>query len=109
MTPERLAEIEERAKAATLGPWVFVDVPGDGAFSGCVVATDEDFVTVIAEHPELDDRCEDFLFIAEARADIPDLLAYIRQLKAENTTLAERNAELERRFQTMALDARRRG
>ena len=74
MTPERLAEIEARAEAATEGPWEAWDrgigfevhVNGEGLNS----EFRETFRQADAE------------FIAAARTDVPALLAEVRRLQA---------------------------
>lgn len=91
MTPERLAEIEARANAATQGPWE--------AATGALVGDDYDEATHVWYRLHSPDRMwqtigkvldneldqttiEDAEFIAEARTDVPDLLAEVRRLQA---------------------------
>lgn len=103
MTPEKLQEIEARAKAATGGPWGVEGEPGH-----------ESLVTQGGITPR------DIEFIAAARADVPALTAALREawaarnvaelwqergiaewqgavemLQAENERLRARIAELE--------------
>lgn len=75
ITPERLAEIEERERKATKGPW---EVPSDGyrIFAG-VGTSDLKQIGAVAWNQsgrtaQALANCE---FMAKARADIPDLLA----------------------------------
>lgn len=73
MTPEYLTAIEQRANAATPGPWrldhgdVIADEPGYGPVG-------------IAEVIGVRDTA-DAAFIAKAREDVPSLLAYVRELE----------------------------
>lgn len=120
MTPERLAEVAEREQRATNGPWLHeIDLRwSQQAITGKTIEREAWDVTYGHEQFFRGEDCyvlamnisteEDGAFIAHARTDIPDLLAYVRQLEADKARLEARNAELERRFQTMALDARRR-
>lgn len=85
MTPERLAEIEARAEAATEGPWKCwngwpakpmacerIGPDGGGGLHGV---------------PDIHGCVEDLEFAAHARQDIPDLLAYLRELEEETKRL----------------------
>lgn len=65
--------IEARADAATPGPW---DVAMD-----CVTAPTCGEILRITGWPEVGDV--DAEFIAHAREDVPDLLAYVRDLEAK--------------------------
>jgi len=125
MTPERLAEIEARADAASDGPWAWYEY-GEKcyAFAVCTAVpyfSEEEDVSLLSGHVDLappgishtemqemereydthyalaiDPICDneeqsgsvDIPFIAHARQDIPDLLAYIDAL----------NTELERQY-----------
>ena len=84
ITPERLAEIEARANAATEGPWMAGTVEGIdyGAVYGAP-ETDECGITAI---PWLVDDLSRYPgtaeFIAAARTDVPALLAEVRRLQA---------------------------
>ena len=81
MTPERLAEIEARAEAATEGPWhawgrgIGFELHL-GAAAKCGQIRCED---VNGEFRETFKRA-DAAFIAAARTDVPDLLAEVRRL-----------------------------
>lgn len=75
---KRLAEIEGREKAATPGPWVYMDV--EGVYGGQVLSVAGDaHCTPVADTPHLDDRPHDMAFIAESRSDVPDLCASLRE------------------------------
>ena len=91
MTPERLAEIEARANAATQGPWEWHPYMGSGATLAKpnhpfhelnILKTTDDWPPVAA----------DAEFIAAARTDVPALLAEVRRLQAA----VERVRELHR-------------
>ena len=80
MTPERLAEIEARANAATQGPWEWHPYMGSGATLAKpnhpfhelnILKTTDDWPPVAA----------DAEFIAAARNDVPALLAEVRRLQ----------------------------
>jgi len=77
MDEKRLETIRARVEKATPGPWIHMD--GD-VFYGEI--RDVDNFDLIAEVPEADDRPEDFEFMAEARQDIPDLLAEVERLRS---------------------------
>lgn len=93
MTQERLDAIKARCEAATLGPW-YVEYEMDGPFAEpqCIqgpenVTTYHDAyndyrVSAVVEMAEAD-----LEFIAHARQDIPDLLAEVERLRAENDRL----------------------
>jgi hypothetical protein len=91
LTDERLAEIEARCNAATPGPW-------DAKVSDAGVRRDVGIIAmihggrhVLAEvYDQVDaqgadaERCwRDGCFIAAARADVPDLLAEVKRMRAE--------------------------
>ena len=86
MTPQRLAEIEARAKAATEGPW--------HCWNGWPVEPQAcerigpKIAGGVKGNPDIFGQKEDFEFIAHARQDIPDLLA-------DRQKLIERIRELE--------------
>ncbi|HEX2189176.1 MAG TPA: hypothetical protein VHG51_09785 [Longimicrobiaceae bacterium] len=83
-TEERLAEIEERLRRATPGPWACKDRLGGG---GCFVFSEETFHVVALQE---DDEPTigvplgrpDAELIARAREDLPLLLAEVRRLRA---------------------------
>ena len=72
MTPERLAEIEARAEAATEGPWEAWD-------RGIGFEVHVNAECLNSEFRETF-RQADAEFIAAARTDVPDLLAEVRRL-----------------------------
>lgn len=90
MTALDLDAIEARANALPAGPWT---VEEDGCVTGYIAILDADGVPVLSEmdHVAQYDEDADAMvyedrpladFIAHARADIPTLLAYVRELKA---------------------------
>jgi len=87
MTPERLAEIEARAAAASPGPWVAypedTSCPGYDVMPGII----SDRWTGL-NHTTAP-RDADLAFIAAARTDIPDLLVEIERLRAELASRGE--------------------
>ena len=76
LTPERLAEIRERAEEATEGPWSVEEVEYK---SSAIMAPGYLYgeMCVISVKSDAD-------FIAKSREDIPKLLAEIERLKSEN-------------------------
>lgn len=92
MTPERLADIEARDKAATEGPWV--GRHGDVWIEGGLTNRDQ-IARVSLAGKDSDTFWANVDFIAHARQDIPDLIAYIRELEADQKELlTEHNAAL---------------
>lgn len=82
---ERLRGIQERAAAATEGPW---EVTG-GPHSDLVVKAPGDrFVTTTGD-PHYDGTVTDAAFIAAARTDVPWLLAEVTRLDAVVTAVRE--------------------
>lgn len=80
MTPEELSAIEQRANAATPGPWEFDgDCTIDGGGAVCHMAEHKSHHT-FARTGEWYSSA-DAAFIANARTDIPALIAYIRELE----------------------------
>jgi hypothetical protein len=80
MNDKQLQEIKDRESKATEGPWVHLE---NTPFWGEIRTANEKSFTQIAVMPELDDRTDDFNFIAWARTDIPDLLAELEQLQTK--------------------------
>jgi hypothetical protein len=83
MTAPDLDAIEERANAATPGPW-HVD---DEDYAEAIYAAD-DVTTVIAGgrwggEARVFETTEDARFIAHARTDVPALVAEVRRLRTE--------------------------
>lgn len=84
MTEQELAEIEARATKATIGPWIYFGEPEDNVFWGEIrSAADDGGFAHIADTPELDERGNDFEFMAHAREDVPALCRTIRELWAK--------------------------
>jgi hypothetical protein len=96
ITPERLAEIEARCKAATKPPWKFsapggrdciwmdvVDENGDEILSGETQPQPHTCQNPEAERPRFEQVKADLEFAAHARTDIPDLLAALKQAREE--------------------------
>lgn len=111
MTNEQLSQIEQRASAASPGPWTVTTAETDcgractpngccGHDSGLsenidgpspdLGYSDRDvFEHAIGENDKLKPHWdEDFEFIAHARQDIPDLIAEVRRLRGLNNRLA---------------------
>lgn len=82
MTPERLAELEALANAATPGPWDSIPA---GAWTGRVFAGEH---MVAKVDTEVSDDHNDAAFIAASRQAIPDLIAALRDAWAERDALA---------------------
>jgi hypothetical protein len=85
VTPEQLAEIEDRARSATPGPWAsgHKSWAGENAvlsiiLNGLPVAICGE-ETANTEHP----ASADAEFIAHARQDVPALVAEVRRLQDE--------------------------
>lgn len=76
MTEQELQAIAEREKAATPLPWVF---------EGCESQDENDWrlnaPNAPAAHGRSPSRVEDWQFIANARSDVPALLAEVRRLQ----------------------------
>lgn len=84
MTTNRLDQIEARAKAATDGPWKLwaMDVLADPVGNSNL----DDAIDVASTHMLIDGkpRTFDAEFIAHARADVPDLVAFVRDVEARH-------------------------
>jgi hypothetical protein len=87
MSDERLAEIRARANAATPGPWLDdvtsegmlrIDLRGDGRKTGYADVIDVADMEVSAWQDH-----QNAAFIANARTDIPDMLAEIQRLRTK--------------------------
>lgn len=72
-----LDAIDSRAAAATLGPWVATFLPNE--YESRVGPEGQPF---IASLPDLADSGTDATFIAQARTDVPALVAEVRRLRA---------------------------
>ena len=109
MNSKQLAEIEARAKAATGGPWTVVGI-GDGGFESWFLDMSDKPETMFADggtvesnklNPDNQDKAN-LQFCAEARQDIPDLIAALREaweeieiMSRERRQMDESWAELE--------------
>lgn len=88
MTPQRLQAIKERAEKATQGPWAALSRPIQFGFLGVesVIAKNGNATVIISETEHATDGeplsqlRADNSFIAAARQDIPDLLAYAAEM-----------------------------
>jgi hypothetical protein len=72
----RLREIEERCQAATEGPW---SVNKGESYEGCPFCHVDGWEDHGEEWMNLD--LADAMFVANARQDVPDLLAEVRRLR----------------------------
>ena len=70
-----ISEIQDRVDAATAGPWLASDSYGSGS-SNLIISADDDFIADTGQP-------EDANFIANARSDVPRLLAEITRLTRE--------------------------
>lgn len=86
-----LQEIKEREAKATKGPWVHLE---NTPFWGEIRTANEEAFTQIAVMPHLDDRTDDFNFIAYAREDIPALVAEVERLRKGVTQVENKNLDL---------------
>lgn len=97
MTPEELAEVEERCRKATAGPWTTIYRHWE-AIDGQKYASEAEFPCLVMavheceDHPIADASCnhtcrldyeasDNAAFIAHARADVPALCAEVRRLR----------------------------
>ena len=98
MTEQELAEIRQRANAATPGPWKNFKTGytkngrTDGEALECVKNLEGD-ITFAIDAVDAD-------FIAHARQDIPDLLAEVKRLNEVNARL---RAEIELMRKTVSI------
>lgn len=81
MTPERLAEIEARAEAATPGEWVQSTYAGGQVDRQVMISGVPKMQTMAAIGNASDNRWADIAFIAHSRQDIPDLIAEVKRLR----------------------------
>jgi hypothetical protein len=92
---QRLAQIKQRARAATPGPWEARNLESESIWDGYpevrtatgtyVAQTVYDNLDYSVEH----NVEEDTLFIAHARQDVPDLVAAYEEALAELARLRE--------------------
>lgn len=89
LTDADLDAIEQRANAATEGPWESGDDDWDGGYVR--MPADGFGVAYIATHIQqgADEGCADAEFIAHARGDVPVLLAEVRRLRAMEQRVRE--------------------
>ncbi|MFD6240573.1 hypothetical protein ACFWFV_13775 [Streptomyces diastaticus] len=80
LSPEYLAEIAARIKAATAGPWC---TDGAEIYQGDEYSWDAFWVGETCRADEADGGTVDAAFIAHARTDVPALLAEVERLRAE--------------------------
>lgn len=91
---ERLQEIEERCAAATPGPWYV-----DGCYSSNTnIRTEGPGWPLCSMSSLRENRMENAIFIAHARADVPALVAEVWRLKAKIEEIEKENDELRRRI-----------
>jgi hypothetical protein len=81
MDSQRLAEIEARCEAATEGPW---EVAWKTDFIWQLDGDGDRFGPIAEAHYAEGNHHNNATFIAHARDDVPDLLAEVRRLTAEN-------------------------
>lgn len=85
MNEQQLREIEERATAATPGPWEAIGF--DNQAKHITWLGDADGGDEVADLGAV--RNEDAIFIATCRKDIPALIAEVRRLQAKVEALEE--------------------
>lgn len=85
MTHERLAEIKARAEAATPGPW---HVNGPYASMDTPTILDDNG-GILGRTTHYAWMRENAAFMAAARSDVPDLVAEVERLRAENERLRD--------------------
>jgi len=100
MTDEELQAIEQRAEAASQGPWTLF-----GAGNACVYADSEGSIVascgLCVGRPRDGRNAE---FIAHARADVPALLGEIRRLREDNERMTQNAVAAERERIAAALE-----
>lgn len=92
MSPEELRACRERAEAATAGPWSSLPIPG--CDRRVVVSHERGARSRVATVCSWDRVAENSAFIAEARTDVPRLLATVDAERAAVAAREERIAEL---------------
>lgn len=96
MTPQRLAEIRERAERATAGPWYLVN---DNKIHERETKFNE-YGVRIGETPNLiavekwPNGPANTQFIVHSRQDIPELLEYIEELQGAIRQLVDSKSEI---------------
>lgn len=86
MDSQRLAEIEARCEAATEGPW---EVAWKTDFIWQLDGDGDRFGPIAEAHYAEGNHDNNAAFIAHARDDVPDLLAEVRRLTAENEAMRD--------------------
>lgn len=86
MNEQRLKEIEDGCNAATVGPWwieyrEYTDDSGMIRYQPTVTTQDTDISIVYVDADAEYDLSPDAAFIANARIDVPQLIAEVRRLK----------------------------
>ncbi len=82
MTHEQLEAIRERTEKATKGPWVC------GAIPNAIFVEANDYKLICGKESDIQADYENAVFIANAREDIPALLAEVARLHEEITFIA---------------------
>jgi len=98
-----VAEVEARTEKATPGPWSNCGASDGRCQCGLVWsnALDAGVLAAIAEDEQTnssfshDQRCDNAIFAANARTDVPTLCQMVRAERTENEALRERLAKLE--------------
>jgi hypothetical protein len=94
MTTDELRAIRERCEAATPGPWLHAErirlacIYQDQGIETFDCIDDVDSFVVFVGMAHSEQSRKDFDFIADARTDIPALLAEVERLQAEVALLA---------------------
>jgi hypothetical protein len=103
MTPEQLAEIEARANAATEGPWeVDRNYPFTSDLVGIFASDIKQYVVKVADQDWEDNptSADDATFIANARTDVPALLALVREQQAKLDAVRDTHKPFTHHFQS---------
>ena len=79
MTDDDLRAIEERANAATAGPWLYGEAKLNLLRLVWPMSNRDRLIAV--EHRDHRATAEDCVFIAHARSDVPRLVAEVRRLR----------------------------
>lgn len=88
MNAERIAEIRQRCEAATAGPWWIGTRKDSLSMLGRVLAKYDGESCVLADFNNyFKEIADNKSFCCHARTDIPDLLAAVESLHAENARL----------------------
>ena len=78
-TTQQLDDIEQRANAATPGPWC---TDSWEIYQGAEFEAGAEWIGETCRSGEMDDGRADAEFVAHARTDVPALLAEVRRLRA---------------------------